>query len=109
MEIKDETASKDYLVIHMSCRSINHKEDEIKMILGELKPDQGPAVLSLALGTVFGTVLTKIPISVRYLCSYKKKCPGIKFKLEFRSISITILVRSNRSMLHCNKKHAVVL
>ena len=29
-------------------------------------PIQGPAVLSLALGTVFGTVLTKIPISVRY-------------------------------------------
>ena len=39
MEMKEEKASKDYLVIHMNCRSINHKEDEIKMVLDELKPD----------------------------------------------------------------------
>jgi hypothetical protein len=38
-ELIDDKNSKDYLIIHMNCRSINHKEDEIKMILEQLKPD----------------------------------------------------------------------
>ena len=38
-EIKGVKDSQDYLILHMNCRSINNKEDEIKMVLEELKPD----------------------------------------------------------------------
>ena len=38
-EIKENKTNEDYLVLHMNCRSINYKEEEIKTILEELKPD----------------------------------------------------------------------
>ena len=48
------------------CDSMRHSEGRKR---------QAPAVLTLALGTVLGTVLTKIPISVRYF--------GMVFELTF--------------------------
>ena len=38
-ELKEQKEKDDYLILHMNCRSINHKEDDIKEVLEELKPD----------------------------------------------------------------------
>lgn len=38
-EVKEGKSQGDYLIIHMNCRSVNHKEEEILTILEELKPD----------------------------------------------------------------------
>lgn len=38
-EVKEGKADEDYFVLHMNCRSVNHKEEEIKTVLEELKPD----------------------------------------------------------------------
>ena len=38
-ELKEGKSSDDYLVLHMNCRSINQKIEEILTVLEELKPD----------------------------------------------------------------------
>ena len=58
-------------LFRMLCHNLNRGS----MRHSEGRKWQAPAVLTLALGTVFGTVLTKIPISVWYF--------GTVFELTF--------------------------